>query len=262
MDKDIQRDLLDVLALFHCHQPTVHGKRLQTDQINLLHHVKWHHLVQLGQAFPTTKGPFNLVCQHGGGIHTHEARETIDQRAEECVSCCIWQMERTTGDKHLHPLGRRFDLLPQKNVHELEQARCAQRPELPSGLCRSEMHRGTRNELQRGPLHAQLAAFANLTQPERALDNPSLVQRLNPPVVLGQNLLDVRPSRMFQISKVVRKLRHGSYRIGKKLLRQRARPMRRGLRAKAILAQQGRDLPMDGPSCAPQSTSCTPRCKQ
>ena len=90
-------------------------------------------------------------------------------------------MGRTTRDKHLHPLGRRFDLLPQRNADELEQARCAQRPGLPSGLCRSEMHRGSRNELQGGPLHAQLAALANMTQPERALDNPSLVQRLDPP---------------------------------------------------------------------------------
>ena len=74
-----------------------------------------------------------------------------------------------------------------------------------------------------------------------------LSSALIPPVVLGQNLLDVRPSRLFQISKVVRKLRQRPNRIAQKLLRQRARPMRRGLRAKAILAQQGRDLPMDGP---------------
>ena len=63
MDKDIQRDLLDVLALFHCHQPTVHARRLQTDQINLLH-LKWPHRVKLGPAFPITKGFFDLVCQH------------------------------------------------------------------------------------------------------------------------------------------------------------------------------------------------------
>ena len=31
---------------------------------------------------------------------------------------------------------------------------------------------GTRNELQRGPLHVQFAALANLTMPDRALDNP------------------------------------------------------------------------------------------
>ena len=136
--------------------------------------------MKLGPAFPTSKGLFDLVCQLGSGIHTHEGRETIDQRTEEYMSCCIWQMGRTTRDKHLHPLGRRSDLLLQRNVHELEQARCAQRPELPSGLCRSEMHRGTRNELQRGPLHVQFAALANLTMPDRALDNPSLVQRLNP----------------------------------------------------------------------------------
>ena len=52
---------------------------------------------------------------------------------------------------------------------------------------------------------------------------------------------------MFQIFMVVRNLRPSSIRVSNKILRQRARPMRRGLRAKAHLAQQGSDLPMDGP---------------
>ena len=65
--------------------------------------------------------------------------------------------------------------------------------------------------------------------------------------MLDQNLLDVKANRKFRIFKVVRELRQRSNRIGKKLLRQRARPMRRGLPAKAILAQRVKDLPMDGP---------------
>ena len=52
---------------------------------------------------------------------------------------------------------------------------------------------------------------------------------------------------MFQIFKVFRKLHPRSNRIGKKIFRQRSRPMRLGLRAIAILAQQGSYLPMEGP---------------
>ena len=68
---------LDVLALFDCHQPTVHDKRLQRDQIDLPQVVKRHHRVQLGQASPTSEGLLDLVCQLGSGIHTQEARKTI-----------------------------------------------------------------------------------------------------------------------------------------------------------------------------------------
>ena len=70
----------------------------------------------------------------------------------------------------------------------------------------------------------------------------------SPPVVLDQNLLDVRLRRIFRIFNEVRQLRPRPNGIGKKILRQRARSMRRGLRAKAILAQQGSDQPMEGPN--------------
>ena len=202
---DFCRDLLDVLALFDCRQPNAHGKRLQRDQINLLQIVKRHSRVQPGQFFPTSERLLNMVCQLGGSIHTQEARETIDCLAEKYVSCCIWQIGRTTSDQHLHPQGHRFDLLLQRNAHEFEQARSAQRSQLLGGLGRSHVHRATRKDLQDGPLHAQLATLANLAEPEIAFGNLSYVQRFHPLVVLDQNLLDVRPSRIFWIFKVDRK---------------------------------------------------------
>ena len=51
------------------------------------------------------------------------------------------------------------------------------------------------------------------------------------------------PVAFFGPSKYSEKLRPRSNRIGKKLLRQLARPMRRGLRAKAILAQKKKQRP-------------------
>ena len=94
----------------------------------------------------------DLVCQLGGAIHTQEARGTIDDLAEECVSCCTWPLG-TTRDPRLHPMVHGLDLLPQRNPHEVEQARCAQRSKL-LGHRRSDVHRGTRTELHDGPPQA------------------------------------------------------------------------------------------------------------
>ena len=100
----------------------------------------------------------------------------IAHLAEEYVSFCMLQFGRTTRDQRLH-------LLPQRNADEFEQARRAQRSQLLGGLCKSDVHRGTRKNLQDGPLHAQLAALCNVPEPKNALGSPSLIQRLHPPVV-------------------------------------------------------------------------------
>ena len=92
--KDFRRSLLNVFDLFDCQQPTVHCKTPQRGQINVLLVIKRLTIEEL----------LDLVCQLGGGIHTQEARETIDHLAEEHASCCTWQIGRTTSDQRLHPL--------------------------------------------------------------------------------------------------------------------------------------------------------------
>ena len=157
--KDFRRHLLEVLLCSTGHQPTVHGKKLQRDRINLSS-------CQIGRALPTGDGLLDSVCQLGGGIHKQEARETIDHKADECV-CPVSSSKLDARPERSVSAHWVTDstCFRKKNAHEFEQARCAQRMQLLGGLCRSDAHHGTRKELQDGPLHAQLAALANLTEP-------------------------------------------------------------------------------------------------
>ena len=74
--KEFRRGLLDVLALFDCHQSTVDEKNFkgyrsiffQRMQINLLPIVKRYHRVQLDEVLPISEDFLNLICELGDDI--------------------------------------------------------------------------------------------------------------------------------------------------------------------------------------------------
>ena len=119
------------LARFDCHQPTVHGKRLQRDQTHLFHVVKRtmeHNLVK----------PWFFSMEAASTRKKQQKRLiTLPRNTCPVVSGKLGARPETSISAHWVTDSTCF----RTGTHgEFEQARCAQRTQLPGGLCRSDVH--------------------------------------------------------------------------------------------------------------------------